>query len=255
VALTDNLISYWSLDESSGDAIDAHGSNDLTDTNTVGAATGKISGARDFEAGSVERFYHADSTDFSVGDIDFTWAGWFQLESKSTYNIAICKATDKFTTGQQIEYRLYYDVLADRFAFTVGNNTTSLTVEAGTLGSPSTATWYYIVCWHDATANTINIQVNDGTVDSLSYSGGSWDSGGFFFIGLQYADDDIGSTWFPWDGLIDEVGFWKRVLTSGERTSLYNGGAGLAYPFSSGFIAYPRPRGLVGGMSVMAGGF
>ena len=41
-----------------------------------------------------------------------------------------------------------------------------------------------------------------------------------------------------WDGLIDEVGFWKRILTAQEKTNLYNAGAGLAYPLieSSGFL-------------------
>src|SRR3989304_4743325 len=33
-------------------------------------------------------------------------------------------------------------------------------------------------------------------------------------------------------GRIDDVGFWKRVLTSSERSLLYNGGVGLTYPFS-----------------------
>ena len=34
------------------------------------------------------------------------------------------------------------------------------------------------------------------------------------------------------DGLIDEVGLWRRVLTPAERTTLYNCGAGLTYPFA-----------------------
>ena len=34
---------------------------------------------------------------------------------------------------------------------------------------------------------------------------------------------------FAWDGLIDEVGFWNRDLTSTELTALYNSGAGLTY--------------------------
>jgi hypothetical protein len=33
-------------------------------------------------------------------------------------------------------------------------------------------------------------------------------------------------------GLIDEVGIWSRALTGAEVTSLYNGGAGLQYPFT-----------------------
>jgi len=31
--------------------------------------------------------------------------------------------------------------------------------------------------------------------------------------------------------VIDEVGFWTRVLTEDERTALYNSGDGITYPF------------------------
>ena len=45
----------------------------------------------------------------------------------------------------------------------------------------------------------------------------------------------IGTRQYPgyeqyFDGLIDEVGLWRRVLTAQERTDLWNGGAGLTYP-------------------------
>ena len=33
------------------------------------------------------------------------------------------------------------------------------------------------------------------------------------------------------DGRVDEVGLWQRVLTPLEVSTLYNGGAGLSYPF------------------------
>jgi len=43
MALTDNLVSYYKLDESSGNAIDAHGDNDGTLTgNITQNSTGKI---------------------------------------------------------------------------------------------------------------------------------------------------------------------------------------------------------------------
>lgn len=35
----------------------------------------------------------------------------------------------------------------------------------------------------------------------------------------------------PWQGLIDEVGIWNRVLSVAEIDELYNSGNGLAYPF------------------------
>ena len=94
MALTDNLISVWEMDEASGDAIDAHGSNDLTDTNTVAAAAGKINGARDFETGNSECFLLADNTDLSMGDIDFSITAWVQLESKTADRSIVGKYTE-----------------------------------------------------------------------------------------------------------------------------------------------------------------
>jgi hypothetical protein len=34
-----------------------------------------------------------------------------------------------------------------------------------------------------------------------------------------------------WDGIIDEVGLWSKVLTSAEVAELYASGAGKTYPF------------------------
>ena len=70
MALTDNLISAWELSEASGNAIDSHGSNDLTDNGSVGTGTGLVYGtARHFD-GSDDGFNIIDNTDLSVGDID-----------------------------------------------------------------------------------------------------------------------------------------------------------------------------------------
>lgn len=51
MALTDNLVSYWKLDESSGNASDSVGSNTLTNNGTAGYASGKINNAVDFGTG------------------------------------------------------------------------------------------------------------------------------------------------------------------------------------------------------------
>ena len=45
---TTGLVSYWALDETSGTRYDSHGSNDLTDNNTVGYTTGVQGNAADF---------------------------------------------------------------------------------------------------------------------------------------------------------------------------------------------------------------
>lgn len=229
MALTDSLISYWKLDEASGDAIDAHGSNDLTDTNTVGSTTGVVGNCRDFERGNSEYFSLADNADLSTGDIDYTLTAWFNPESLPGNYITYAIATKGTSTGNQREYTVFLTTSSGVTTLQVmvssaGTAATQVTVTSS--ATPTAGSWFFVVIWHDSTANTINIQVNNGTVDSTSHSTGSFDGTGPFSIG------SFGGFANRFDGLIDEVGFWKRVLTSQERTDLYNSGAGLAYPFS-----------------------
>jgi hypothetical protein len=222
MAVIDSLIAYWPLDESSGDAIDAHGNNDLTDTNTVGATTGKVGGCRDFELGNAELFTIADNTDLSTGDIDFSVAAWVNLESKATTQAIMARGDN----GNNPEYVLQYEAGSDRFRFYVcsGAGFANVTiVTANNLGAVSTSTWYYVVAWHDSVGNTINIQVNDGTADTAAYSAGSYDSALWFGLGCE----GFGPATF--DGLMDEAAFWKKCLSAGERTFLYNSGNGRSY--------------------------
>jgi hypothetical protein len=222
VPLTDSLISYWKCDEASGNLLDAHGTNELTDNATVGAATGKINGGRDFESGNSEFFSLADNASISVGDIDFTFALWVNLESKAAAQTLVSH-WDGPTT--QRAWRIEYDSSNDRFiASASGDGATSTTVTANNFGSPSLATWYYLVFWHDATGNTINLQVNNGTADSAAHTAGVLNSTAAFKVGVINAASQFA------DCVMDEMAFWKRVLTAGEKTSLYGGGAGLAYP-------------------------
>jgi hypothetical protein len=221
--LLTNLVSYWKLDEASGNATDAHGSSTLTDNNTVGTTTGKINGARSFVAASSEYLSIADNADLSVsGNTHFAVSCWVNLASKAALRNFLTKWDN---TGNQRAYRLEYDSGGDRFQMQVsGDGSSATTVVANNFGSPSTATWYHIVAWHDATADTINICVNNGTPNSAAHSTGVFDNTAVFAIGARQGPFGL------WDGAIDEVGFWKgRILDATARTALYNSGSGLSY--------------------------
>ncbi len=162
-----------------------------------------------------------DNAALSTGDIDFTVAGWVYLSSKTTSQGLI----GKWDSGTTREYLIYYNTSGDSFNFGVSSNGSNLTtITASSFGSPALNTWYYVVGWHDSVNNTLNIQVNNGTTNSVSYSSGVIDSTSSFYIG-QYQ----GGQFFT--GNIDSVGLWKRVLTSPEKATLYNSGNGLEYPF------------------------
>lgn len=231
MALSDNLIAAWELDEASGNAIDSHGANDLTDTNTVTTGTGLVySTARDFEEATDEYFTIADNTDLSTGDIDFTFEAWCKWESNNNYRLILGKSPN----GEfgKPEYNLLIDQdVGQRFGFSINPNGVdpNVGVTANNFGNTSSGTWYQVICWHDATANQIGIAVNAGTADTTAHSAGVWDSTGAFQIGN--GNTAVTRTW---DGLIGPVRFWKRVLTSDERTELYNSGAGRTYAYIVG---------------------
>lgn len=223
MSLLTSLISYWKLDEASGTRFDSNGTNDLTDNNSVGSATGIINNGAAFVAASTQFLNVVSNSNLQGGDVDLTVTCWVKLTSKSSNQCVVGKR-------DALEYEIRYGNGSDNFNFFYGD--AGGAVSASTFGSPSTGTWYFIVAWHDATAHTVNICVNDGPVDSVSDAGFGLNAhNGDFRIGSESGGNFL-------DGNVDEVGFWKRLLTSGERTSLYNGGAGLPYGSFAGGVQF-----------------
>lgn len=216
VTILTSLASYWNMDEASGVRADALGVSPLTDNNTVTAVAGKVGNAAQFVKANAEYLSHADSADLRVGVADFTFAFWYQRTlAFATFGLVLAKG------GQQ--------------DYTCDNNAGSLRFYTRNGGAFPTATWgsalttgqwYFVVGWRDGTAQTVNLQLDNGAVVSASLAGApvANDTAGVFAFG---AASGGGS---PTDQLIDEAGFWKRVLTPAERTRLYNGGAGVTYP-------------------------
>lgn len=214
-----NLKGYWKMDEASGNATDSKGANTLTDNNGVTSGVGKISTARTFTAASPSYFSIADNVALSTGDIDFTVGAWVYYGGTLVAS-AYPGIVGKFASMQQ-EYQLYLNGDNQRYQFAVSSNgTAQVDVKADSFGDPSDGAYHFVCAWHDSVANTINIQVDGGTVDSASYGTGVYDGTGDFNIG------SIGGGAFGWTGQLDEVFFIKRVLTSNERLGLYQSGSG-----------------------------
>lgn len=227
MALTDSIVAYWTLDESSGSRADSAGSNTLTDNNSVSSGTGIINSAGSFARASSKYLSISDNAALSMGDIDCTFTAWVKLQTKpSAFMDVLGKHNGATIVGS--DYLLYWDWTSDRFGLTVYQGASNTgTATANNFGAPATGTWYFIAAWHDSVNNLVGISVNAGTANTTTYSSGINDTTEAFRMGANA----LGSYW---DGLIDEVGVWKRKLSSGDITSLYNGGAGLAYPFSGG---------------------
>lgn len=215
-----DLYAFWSLEEESGNRVDATGNgHTLTDNGTVTSNPGKVGTAAQFTLGEQERLTRTDANFPSFGDIDFTIAGWAFLDTVG----ATQPLVSKFASSPQREWMLYYLSGTNRFQWRVtGDGSTQTTLNANSLGAPVVSTWYFIVCWHDAAADTISIQVNNGTADSTAHTAGVFNSTADFMLGAHGAFEYF-------QGRLDQWGVWKRVLTAAERTYLYNSGAGRSY--------------------------
>ena len=214
MALTDSLISWWSLDETSGTRADSHGSNDLTDTNTVGYATGKQSNGGDFVRTSSEYLSHASNSDLTTGDIDWTIAYWVKFDVVNVYQAVVSKwnGAGEFWIGLSYEGKArFYAEKSSGYA------------DLYSTASLSADTWYFITAWFDSTNDLIYIQINDATPESTACTDIRTDTKNWLIGAASSGSGD------QVDGVVDEVGFWKRLLTSDERNQLYNSGNGVSY--------------------------
>lgn len=220
IPLWTNIISWWSLDEASGNRADSKGGNTLTDTNTVASTIGKLGNAGLFVKANSERLTIADNAALSVGDIDFYIAAWVYptLDDGASQHTIAGKAG---SSGNRAWY-LYIDWAANQAKFRVFDPTdASTTVTASTFGNLSINTWYFVEAWHDSVNNQITIAVN-GTSTTASHTIGCRDDTGAFQIGAANSSSHF-------DGYIDEVVFAKYIPTSAERAYLYNAGTGRTY--------------------------
>lgn len=214
-----SIAGYWKLGETTG-AVRADSSpngNDLTNNNNVSQAAGKIGNASQFVAASNQSLTRADNASLSTGNIDFTLAFWVWFDT-----VADSGLMSKEEDSTHREFRL--DVLAASGLRFITFNAAGSVVgvqSATTFGVPGTGVWIFVVAWHDSVGATVNIQVNNGTVDSAATTGVPSDTVSTFSLGTFQGGGG------KHNGRMDAAGFWKRTLTVAERTALYNNGAGL----------------------------
>lgn len=212
--ITDGLVSFWALNESSGSRVDTIGSNDLTITGgAVTDAVGKVGSSTQFQSGSSGYLSVDNNSSFNTSGGDFSLSVWAYLDNKTGTQVF----ASKYGGGG---YAIYYEPGSSAFMFSTyaGNGVT-----AGTdLGDPSTGTWYHIVGVHDSVANANTIRINDQYQDVSTSVVDQADTSGPFTIGAFGAAGQ-----YIANGRVDAVGFWNRKLTADEITELYGSGSGV----------------------------
>jgi hypothetical protein len=238
MALTDDLIAWWTLDETSGTRYDSHGTHHLTDTNTVTySSSAKYGNAAEFEWTNQESLYKACPTTDELAfynEDNYSVVSWvYPMASISTVGDDMKLVAKSYYSGPGDNKSHWGTLIFDdsghqnEFGAEIrGTTDTTQKIYASTFGSLSLNTWYFCYFYHDAGNNQLGVSVNNGTVDTQSWSNGTYNAeDGQFNLGIANNFDPIE----PYDGRMDETAIWGRVLTSSEVTELYNSGSGLTY--------------------------
>jgi hypothetical protein len=220
-SLLTDLVAYWKLDDVTW--LDSVGSANLTNNSGVAVGLPKLgAGSAQFDGSNYLSLANRSEVQITG---DFTIACWVRF---GTINSTRQMIASKDNLGAR-EYTLFLDL----------DNAIRWNVNAGTIISTewtATAianTWYFVVATYRASDYRISLSVNAGTPVTTTGSSTVVTTASQFEIGArQYAgiEDYVSNS-----SRIDEVGIWKRVLTDGsggEVQQLYNGGAGLTYPFA-----------------------
>ena len=209
MALSTNLIEYWKMENTSGEL----SSYNLTSNGTPTEQTGIIGNGRQYASGSYDIFTHQSAV--PAGTFSF----WFKFSSINAAGRLINKTqvsvTDAFIT--YIDATNKFSVVIDDSA---NLNTNQTTLSTNTL-------YHYVITWDGTNVITYkngSVETSAASTKTLKAVPVNFAIGGTP-INAQYIN-----------GLVDEVGFWSRALTSAEVASLYNSGAGNQYPFSGGGV-------------------
>lgn len=226
--LTD-LMAYWKLDEASDENApvqrnDSHGANHLADASQCASAAGLLSNGLLCQPSKAISI--ADNAALSLGaGVAFEFWGWVKI----TTGLGLFQHLYLISKsgGTQAEYgiELTKPDANTRLAVNLRKADNSGSVSITHTTNLANDTWYFFSVYHDPTTDLSGVAINNGAFETAA---NTWDvnnSNGAFSLG--------GSSAGTGRATLDEVGFTKeRVLTTAERTALYNAGAGRTYPFA-----------------------
>ena len=222
----DGLVNYWALDGNGDDTAgslpgNANATNDNlvfsgTNANAIALQTfnGRFGGAADFERRAVTDGRLATSsapgTDANFDGESMSFSLWAQYENENSSWQAL------ISNGEGSQYRA-----ATR------SNTDNAAIAFGGADSPNvaanirTGNWHHVVGTFDDSTATATLYL-DGSLISSFTTGGS--IGGTNNFNQLFIGNNPDANNRQWDGRIDDVAQWSRVLTAAEVVEIYNAG-------------------------------
>lgn len=227
--LTDNLVSYYKLDESSGDAADSVGSNTLTNTGTTTYGAAKINNGADGGSTNTGKYLKV-ANNMSIDGGACSFSVWVKIATAPSSG-NVMGIIGQYNPSNSIANRIYYwndsgtyKVYFNRLITGISNNGPAVTYTL-TVGS-----WYLLTYTYDG----VNVTGYINGVSAGSAGGGSGSgSDSNYHDGVVLMAMNSTSYGSYLSGMIDEAGVWSRALNSDEVSKLYNSNRALAYPLTA----------------------
>lgn len=229
-------LGFWNL----SNVNDAKNGYTLTNTNTVAFNAGKIGNAADTGASNTNKRLETTSFIGLTASSNYTFNFWFNVTTQpgSGVEAGLLSWCDNSTALGRMYYQVkQYNNAGTQQLYITRNNVT-VQDQVGANQTLTTGTWYMLTNRWDGSTHTLCINANTTpllTQASVIVGVSSSSNGGTDGLKLFCEQD---STTFS-SGLMDMLGVWNSAISDADMTSLYNGGTGLEYPFSSATVS-PR---------------
>ncbi len=214
--LNNGIVSYWKLDDLAGPAIDSANGNDGTVVGATQGVAGKI---------GMAYLFNGTGDHVNFGDLSLNGLGAI------TISVWVYPHTFGQLGGRVFDDRITTGVIAfigsgNKWSFFVNTATGTFRQETTTNATVTYNEWHHLASIYTGTDIKIYVDADDKpTITNSAGSGNLVNAGDDLLMGDNHASNRA------YDGVIDEAGVWNRALTPTEITELYNGGAGLTYPF------------------------
>jgi len=231
MAITDGLLSWWNCNEITGNTIyDTINNVDGTieDTTHTTHVAGKIYNGLDFD-GAEYGVQLGNNYDFEKNE-SWTWSFWLKQDNAALLDtdcaIIICEShqpsfTERWgyvfylssTDRKNISVYLYHNASPSTFRM----------IEAGTYEYITGNTWHNVIITYNGNSSYTGLKIYIDNVDRTAYGGNT----GTLDTIVNGTNNTLRFNDYNYDGKLDEIGVWDRVLTSGERSQIWNNGSGM----------------------------
>lgn len=230
--LSNGFVSYWSLDEAAGTRF-GQGSNttnlDVL-TGAVGTAAGKHNNATTFPGSNISLNSSGNlPTNLGQTGNGVTWAAW--LKKAGAHTSLSCWGATTVAVNPAWQFRIN-GTSGNPNIFVRNGAGAVLSINVGS-GSITDGAWHLVVITFNPGGDLKLHYDEPGTAFSFAsgagVNGNLLNQAGGVYLGVAPG------TAYWWGGTstgnIDEFMIWDRALTADERTELWNGGAGIFFPF------------------------